>query len=138
MSDAIERLLRRKEEIEFVFLGDVNHMNLIELESMVLHHAQQIKDIAAHLLELKHLVTPMMEFNPQMPTKLVGPNLVGVLNAAGFYQKKEWVGLTDDEVWKILWETQSAELDAHGDQGSRKQSLCTLAIQAKLKQKNGG
>ena len=52
--------------------------------------------------------------------------------------QRTWVGLTDDEVWKILWETQSAELDAHGDQGSIKQSLCTLAIQAKLKEKNGG
>ena len=57
---------------------------------------------------------------------------------AGMAEKKEWVGLTDDEVWEILWETQSAELDAHGDQGSRKQSLCTLAIQAKLKEKNCG
>ena len=33
----------------------------------------------------------------QMPTKICGPNLVGILNAAGFYRKKEWVGLTDDE-----------------------------------------
>ena len=62
MNDAIERLLRRKEEIELVFLGDVNHMNLIELEAMVLHHAQQIKDLAEHLLELKQLITPTMEF----------------------------------------------------------------------------
>jgi len=97
MSDAIERLLRRKEEIEFVFLGDVNHMNLIELESMVLHHAQQIKDLAAHLLELKQLVTMQ-----QQPTKLVGPDLVGLLNAAGFYQKKEWVGLTGVDINHIF------------------------------------
>jgi len=34
----------------------------------------------------------------QIPTKIVGPNLVGILNAAGFYRKKEWVGLTDDEI----------------------------------------
>jgi hypothetical protein len=34
----------------------------------------------------------------QMPTKICGPNLVGILNAAGFYRKKEWVGLTDDEI----------------------------------------
>ena len=43
-------------------LGDLNHMNLIQLEAMVLKHEQQIKDIAAHLLELKQLITPMMEF----------------------------------------------------------------------------
>ena len=42
---------------------------------MVLHHAQQIKDIAKHLLELKQLVTPMMEF-----------------------KRSGWVGLTNDEV----------------------------------------
>jgi len=35
------------------------------LNAMVLNHEQQIKDIAAHLLELKQLVTPMMEFKPE-------------------------------------------------------------------------
>ena len=44
-------------------LGDLDHMNLIQLEEMVLHHRQQIKDIAKHLLELKQLVTPMKEKN---------------------------------------------------------------------------
>ena len=34
----------------------------------------------------------------QMPTKICGPNLEETLNAAGFYKKKEWVGLTDDEI----------------------------------------
>lgn len=34
----------------------------------------------------------------QMPTKICGPNLEEILNAAGFYRKKEWVGLTDDEI----------------------------------------
>ena len=43
-------------------IKDIKHLNPVELEAMVLHHAQQIKDIAAHLLELKQLVTPMMEF----------------------------------------------------------------------------
>jgi len=33
----------------------------------------------------------------QMPTKIFGPNLVGILNAAGFYRKKEWIGLTEDD-----------------------------------------
>ena len=61
----------------------------------------------------------------QMPTKICGPNLVSMLNAAGFYRKKEWVGLTDDEkhdcYLKIdLW------------------SRCVEAVEAKLKAKNGG
>ena len=55
-------------------LGDLKHMNFQELEAMVLHHAQHIKDIAKHLLELKQLVTPMMEF-----------------------KRREWVGLTEEE-----------------------------------------
>jgi len=76
-------------------LGDLDHMNSIELEAMALKHEQQIKDIAKHLLELKQLVTPMMEF--KQPTKIFGPNLEQTLNASGFYRKKEWVGLTYDE-----------------------------------------
>ena len=40
-------------------LGDLDHMNSIELEAMALKHEQQIKDIEKHLLELKQLVTLM-------------------------------------------------------------------------------
>jgi len=32
---------------------------------LAVKHEQQIKDIAAHLLELKRLVTPMMQFKPE-------------------------------------------------------------------------
>ena len=60
-------------------LGDLKHMNFQELEAMVLHQAQQRKDIAKHLLELKQLVTPMMEF-----------------------KRREWVGLTGVEVNHIF------------------------------------
>ena len=59
-------------------LGDLDHMNLVELEAMTLQHEQQIKDIAAHLLEIKQLVTPMMEFKPGL-------------------RAIPWVGLTDAE-----------------------------------------
>jgi hypothetical protein len=31
------------------------------------------------------------------PTKIFGPNLEEILNSAGFYKKREWVGLTDEE-----------------------------------------
>ena len=36
-----------------------------------------------------------------MPVKILGPNLENILNAAGFYKKREWVGLTDKEIEKI-------------------------------------
>ena len=71
---------------------------------VVVRHEKEIQ-------ELKRLVTPMMEFETRMPTKLVGPNLVEILNAAGFYKKKEWVGLTDaeiDEGNKQSWVTKQA------------------------------
>jgi hypothetical protein len=50
--------------------GRAHHM-----EALVLNHEQQIKDIAAHLLELKQSITPTMEF-----------------------KRREWAGLTDDEM----------------------------------------
>lgn len=85
-----------------VRLGDLDHMNLVELEAMTLLHKQQIKDIAAHLLELKRLVTPMMEF-----------------------KRREWVGLTDDEKHDCY-----LKIDVW--------SRCVEAVEAKLKEKNGG
>jgi len=59
-----------------------------------------------------------------MPTKIVGPNLEQILNAAGFY-KREWVGLMDAE----LAEFSTMKLGAY--------DLC-LEVEAKLKEKNGG
>jgi Fe-S-cluster containining protein len=35
------------------------------------------------------------------PTKIFGPNLEEILNRAGFYKKREWVGLTGDEARKF-------------------------------------
>ena len=45
------------------------------LDAIVFDHDQQIKDLAAQLLELKQLVTPMMEF-----------------------KRREWVGLTAEDM----------------------------------------
>jgi len=59
-------------------IKDIKRLNPVELEATVVHHEQQIKDIAAHLLELKQLVTPMMEFKPGL-------------------RAIPWVGLTDAE-----------------------------------------
>ena len=59
----------------------------------------------------------------QMPTKICGPNLVGMLNAAGFYRKKEWVGLTEEEKYDCY-----LKIDVW--------SRCVEAVEAKLKEKN--
>ena len=80
------------------FLGDLDHMNIIQLEAMVLKHEQQIKDIAKHLLELQQY----MEF-----------------------KRREWVGLTDDEKHDCY-----LKIDVW--------SRCVEAVEAKLKEKNGG
>ena len=61
----------------------------------------------------------------QMPTKIFGPNLVGMLNAAGFYRKKEWVGLTEQEKYVCY-----LKIDVW--------SRCVEAVEAKLREKNGG
>ena len=59
----------------------------------------------------------------QMPTKICGPNLVGMLNAAGFYRKKEWVGLTEQEKYVCY-----LKIDVW--------SRCVEAVEAKLREKN--
>ena len=76
---------------------------------LAVKHEQQIKDIAAHLLELKGLVTPMMEF-----------------------KRGGWIGLTDEEVggltvFKGLYHIETPLLADY-----------IRHIQAKLKEKNGG
>ena len=60
------------------------------------------------------------------PTKIFGPNLEGILNKAGFYKNKEWVGLTDKEVVILAYQSQENECTA-----------IRLAEQA-LKEKNHG
>ena len=87
-------------------LGDLDHMNLIQLEAMVLHQAQQIKDIAKHLLELKQLVTPMMEF-----------------------KRREWVGLTDEDIKDVVGRNDSGGIGAYTREMFKQ-------IEAKLKEKN--
>lgn len=100
------------------------------LDSIVFDHDQQIKDLAAHLLELKQLVTPMMEF--KQPTKIFGPNLEEVLNAAGFYRKKEWVGLTAEDINQFeTWFDEEEERKGWVDP-----VLIAKYFEAKIKDKN--
>jgi hypothetical protein len=63
------------------------------------------------------------------PTKIFGPNLEEVLNSAGFYRKKEWQGLTDDEIKEIVGPWGSLPIDGY----TRK---LFDQIEAKLKEKN--
>ena len=93
------------------------------LDTIVFDHEQQIKDLAAQLLELRQLVTPMMEF--KQPTKICGPNLEETLNAAGFYRKKEWVGLTREELAEIF---ANCDLDERG--------AVAHMVEVKLRNKN--
>jgi hypothetical protein len=86
-------------------IKDIKRLNPVELEAMVLCHEQQIKDIAAHLLELKRLVTPMMEF-----------------------KRREWVGLTDDEMETLYY--------GNADTITGTERNFGRAVEAALKQKN--
>jgi hypothetical protein len=66
----------------------------------------------------------------EMPTKIFGPNLEEILNAAGFFKKKEWVGLTDEEVSKTIGDV----IGFNSCVGWEEEF--TRAIEAKLKEKN--
>ena len=56
------------------------------------------------------LAQPEQEPVNTMPTKIFGPNLEEILNAAGFY-RREWVGLTEDEIKKIMQRWRNVYID---------------------------
>ena len=99
------------------------------LNAMVLKHEQQIKDIAAHLLELRKWGTPMMEFKQEKPTTMGMEYAANFERAEKLLEKKEWVGLTDEEVKQCSY-------DAAGFMIEREVAM--RAVEAKLKEKNGG
>ena len=67
-----------------------------------------------------------------MPTKIFGPNLEQILNAAGFY-RREWVGLTDDEIHGII-DVCTPDEAAQDELNDFAKAI--FAAQAKLKEKN--
>ena len=79
---------------------------------LAVKHERQIKDIAAHLLELKQRVTPMMEF-----------------------KRREWVGMTGPEVDEAYKSVSDRDWAIGGLADAR---VFFCAIEAKLKEKNGG
>ena len=81
--------------------------------------------------EIENLEAALAE--TQMPTKICGPNLVGILNAAGFYRKKEWVGLTDEEILRLYKEHAKYQEEDMKLSGWNK---FAADVQAKLRKKN--
>ena len=83
---------------------DIFNTTQQKINNMVLKHEQQINDLAEHLLERKQSLTPTIKFNKE---------------------KKEWVGLTDDE-------KQAAYIIVDG------WSNCVNFIEKTLREKNNG
>ena len=73
---------------------------------------------------------PLYLEQPTRPTKLLGPNLEEVLNSAGFYKKRKWVNLTDDEIKEIIGSWGDTPIKGY----TRK---LMDQLEAKLKEKNG-
>ena len=96
-------------------LGDLDHMNLIQLQEVVVRHEQEIQ-------ELKRLITPMMEFKQEQLTTMGMEYAANFEKAEKLLEKKEcyyspepaykhvvyppeppkeWVGLTDFEIGSL-------------------------------------
>lgn len=76
--------------------------------------------MAAHTIRLLHKENEALRarLDQPEPTKLINVN--GVLEKAGYVKKKEWHGLTDDEVIKVYGEavaTVNASWDGTGQVG---------------------
>ncbi len=94
-----------------------------------------LPDVLGVLTQIDNMTCGLEKAKPEMPTKIFGPNLEQILNAAGFY-RREWVGLTDDEIKEVLglnetsWSLSGIALQHVMDDAR--------ALEAKLKEKNGG
>jgi len=94
---------------------------------------EQLTDCHRAITKLyAELAKPEQEPVNTMPTKIVGPNLENILNAAGFY-KREWVGLTDDEMHKII---DDCTPDDAAQEELNDFARAIFDAQAKLKEKN--
>jgi hypothetical protein len=73
-----------------------------------------------------------------MPTKIFGPNLENVFNNAGFYRRREWVGLeSDEQILEISKEVWGRDKLNRGRDDHRPFYIdFARAIEAELKQKN--
>ena len=101
------------------------------LIDVMVRHEQQIQ-------ELKRLLTPMMEFNPEKPLTYDSYDSPGPSYQHVQYPPdppKEWVGLTGPEVDEAYRSVSDKEWAIGGLADAR---VFFCAIEAKLKQKNGG
>ncbi len=85
---------------------------------------------------MQHQMQLSVKINKQ-PTKIFGPGLEELLNSAGFYRKREWQGLTADEIWKCNKASGSA-VEFHICYEHQNVLDFAEAIEAKLREKNHG
>ena len=78
----------------------INAQDLLDMKANAI---MGVKDwsLTVGLVEQKGDV-PLYTIPPEQPTKIFGPNLEELLNGAGFYRKKEWVGLTEKQINSLL------------------------------------
>ena len=86
---------------------------------------------------MQHQMQLSVKINKQ-PTKIFGPGLEELLNSAGFYRKREWVGLTADEIWKCNKAKSGSAVEFHICVEHQNVLDFAEAIEAKIKEKNGG
>jgi hypothetical protein len=74
-------------------------------------------------IQLRAAIALRQELAMSKPsTKIFGPSLEEILNSAGFYRKREWVGLTDEDMEALFLNKDGVRLARY--------------IEAKLKEKN--
>ncbi len=91
---------------------------------------------------MQHQMQLSVKINKE-PTKIFGPGLEEILNSAGFYRKREWVGLTDEQV-EDEWERITGHSIFGGDRSEGRAMYISpdeviefsRAIEAKLKERN--
>ena len=84
---------------------------------------------------MQHQMQLSVKINKES-TKIFGPGLEELLNSAGFYRKREWVGLTADEIWKC--NKSGSAVEFHICSAHQNVEDFAEAIEAKLREKNGG
>ena len=82
------------------------------------------------------------ERDNRFPAKLSSPNLEQILNAAGFYRKKKWIGLTKEDIDALQYSGDTRVDYVLYDEGDYGVDIDIFpekfarAIEAKLKEKN--
>ena len=84
---------------------------------------------------MQHQMQLSVKINKQ-PTKIFGPGLEELLNSAGFYRKREWQGLTADEIWKCNKAKSGSAVEFHICYEHQNLEDFAESIEEKLKEKN--